>query len=197
VSVHGANRLGGNSLLDIVVFGRAAGNHMLEHLAEHRYHRAAPPDAIDRALARLARWERRGDGDSVDALRAEMQRVMEQHCGVFRTHDVMAEGIRKIEALHARLQDAVLRDQSRVFNTARIEALELENLLLVARATIVSALGREESRGAHSREDFPKRDDDRWLKHTLYHLQNDQLDTKPVRLKPLTVESFKPTERSY
>jgi succinate dehydrogenase / fumarate reductase flavoprotein subunit len=197
VSVHGANRLGGNSLLDIVVFGRAAGNHILEYLSEHRFHRPAPADAVDKAIARLTRWDRRGDGESVDTLRGEMQRAMEQYCGVFRTRDVMAEGIGKIEALNARLDNAVLRDHSKIFNTARIEALELENLMEVALATIYSAASREESRGAHSRLDYPKRDDINWLKHTLYSREGRKLDYKPVRMKPLTVEAFPPKERVY
>ncbi|HDO34447.1 MAG TPA: succinate dehydrogenase flavoprotein subunit, partial [Chromatiales bacterium] len=129
VSVHGANRLGGNSLLDILVFGRAAGNHITAYLKETRYHRPLERAAVEPALARLARWERDGDGESVDTLRAELQRVMEDYCGVFRTEEVLAEGVRKVAAIEARLRDARLRDHSRVFNTARIEALELENLV--------------------------------------------------------------------
>jgi len=197
VSVHGANRLGGNSLLDIVVFGRAAGNHILEMLKEYRYHRPTPNAAVDAVLARLQRWDRNGDGESVDVLRDEMQRLMEKHCGVFRTDKVMAEGIRKLEALARRLPNVVLRDHSRVFNTARIEALELENLMDVALATIHSAAARRESRGAHTRLDFPKRDDGQWLKHTLYNRDGRRLDYKPVRMKPLTVDPFPPKERVY
>ncbi len=197
VSVHGANRLGGNSLLDLIVFGRAAGRHMIEYLTENPYPREMTDGAIQTGLKRLARWgEQRGD-ETVDGITRELRRLMQKHCGVYRNRALLEQGLAELTALQERAGQITLGDQSKVFNTARIEALELENLLLVARATMVSALAREESRGAHSREDFPQRDDDRWLKHTLYHLENDQLDTKPVRLKPLTVESFKPMERSY
>ncbi len=196
VSVHGANRLGGNSLLDLVVFGRAAGRHMLGTLHDNPFPRALPDDAGEPGLERLARWER-GGSERVAAITADLRRVMQRHCGVFRTDALLREGLDALDGLEARLAQAGLGDRSRVFNTARIEALELENLLAVARATLVSALNRTESRGAHTREDFPQRDDGRWLKHTLYLREGDQVDTKPVRLKPLTMESIRPGERVY
>ncbi|OJZ19120.1 MAG: succinate dehydrogenase flavoprotein subunit [Thiobacillus sp. 65-29] len=196
VSVHGANRLGGNSLLDLIVFGRAAGRHMLETLRDNPYPRPLPEDAAEAGRARLARWERQGS-ERVAAITTDLRRVMQKHCGVFRTDAMLREGLAELDGLAARLAQAGLDDRSRVFNTARIEALELENLLLVARATLVSALDRTESRGAHTREDFPQRDDAHWLKHTLYMREGDQVDTKPVRLKPLTVESIRPGERVY
>lgn len=197
VSVHGANRLGGNSLLDIVVFGRAAGNHIIETMKENRYHRPLSGDGIDKALARLTRWEQKGEGESVMQLRAELKKTMEVYCGVFRTEEVLAEGVRKMLELEGRLKDVRLKDHSKVFNTARVEALELENLMDVAIATVVSAHARKESRGAHSRIDFPERDDERWLKHTLFFKEGRKLDYKPVRMKPLTVESFPPKARVY
>jgi succinate dehydrogenase / fumarate reductase flavoprotein subunit len=197
VSIHGANRLGGNSLLDIVVFGRAAGNHVLEYLKENRYQRPLPEAAIDQAMQRLVRWEAKGEGESVDKLGEELRRTMEQHCGVFRTQEVLDQGVAKVLKLRERLQQARLRDHSKVFNTARIEAFELENLMEVALATVVSAAARHESRGAHSRVDYPERDDLQWLKHTLYNRDALRLDYKPVRMKPLTVDSFPPKKRVY
>ena len=196
VSVHGANRLGGNSLLDLLVFGNAAGKHMREYLRDNPYPRSLPDDATAPSQARLQRWEQPGS-ERVAAISDDLRSMMQKHAGVFRTDAVLREGLAKLNALEIRLAHAGLQDKSRVFNTARIEALELENLMGVARATLVSAINRTESRGAHTREDFPERDDEQWLKHTLYSLEGDQVDTKPVKLKPLTVESIRPKPRVY
>ena len=194
VSVHGANRLGGNSLLDLVVFGRAAGNHVIESVQDTD-HVVAQSD-VEAAMARYERWENSKSGESVSSLRAEMQKVMQNDFGVFRTKAFMVEGLEKLHQLRERLQHAVLSDKSRVFNTARIEALELDNLMLTALATAHLALNREESRGAHSREDFPKRDDQKWLKHTLYWA-DDSIGERPVNMKPNTVDPFPPKDRVY
>jgi len=197
VSVHGANRLGGNSLLDILVFGRAAANHIVEYLGENRYHLPFPDDGLDPGLSRLSRWEKKGEGESVDQLRNELAGVMEEDCGVFRTEEILREGLDRVTALVARLADVRLKDHSRVFNTARIEAMELENLMDIALATVTSALERKESRGAHTRIDYPERDDVHWLRHSLYHKKTGTVDYKPVRTKPMSVDSFPPKERSY
>jgi succinate dehydrogenase / fumarate reductase flavoprotein subunit len=146
----------------------------------------------------LAVWEGRTSGQiSVPELRNELRQTMDTYCGVFRNHEVLSEGLQKVSDLASALDDVILSDHSRVFNTARVEALELENLMDIALATVTSALAREESRGAHSRIDFPERDDKKWLKHTLYSREGRRLDYKPVRTKPLTVDSFPPKARVY
>ena len=197
VSVHGGNRLGTNSLLDILVFGRAAANQIIEDLKKNKHHKQLPPDATDRALARLARLEGQKDGESVAQVSDAMRKTMQTHCGVFRFPDMLKQGLAKMSDIAERARRTAIRDKSRVFNTARVEALELDNLIEVAMATMVSAEARTESRGAHARDDFPDRDDNKWLKHTLYFNEGHRLDYKPVRLKPLTVESFAPKPRTY
>ena len=198
VSVHGANRLGGNSLLDILVFGRAAANHIIDYLKENRLHRPMDEASLESAITRFRRWDGSNtkDGESVSGLREELKTVMEDHCGVFRNDEVLSEGIAKVEALVKRYDDVVINDHSGVFNTARVEALELENLMGCALATIHSAHARTESRGAHSRIDHTERDDIHWMRHSLYSLEGG-LDYKPVRTKPMSVDSFPPKARTY
>ena len=197
VSVHGANRLGGNSLLDILVFGRSAANHIIEYLKENHYHQPLDESTVERAYERLHRWDQTGDGESVEQIRTELKKTMEDNCSVFRTQEVLDKGIQEVSALAERLQNARISDQSTMFNTARVEALELENLMDVALATVYSAAARTESRGAHSRIDYTDRDDIRWMKHTLYSSQGHKLDYKPVRSKPISVASFPPKARVY
>ena len=197
VSVHGANRLGTNSLLDILVFGRAAANQIIEDLKKNQHHKQLPVDAADKSLARLARLEGQKDGESVAQVSGAMRKTMQTHCGVFRFPDMLTQGVAKLSDVAERVKQTSIGDKSRVFNTARVEALELDNLIEVAMATMISAEARTESRGAHAREDFPERDDNKWLKHTLYFSEGRRLDYKPVRLKPLTVESFAPKPRTY
>ena len=197
VSVHGANRLGTNSLLDLVVFGRAAANHIVDYHLENRDHKPLPTDAGERTLDRLARLDARISGENTQEVATEIRRNMQSHCGVFRTKNLLAEGVEKIMQLQQRCDDVAIKDKSAVFNTARIEALELDNLIETAKATIVSALAREESRGAHARDDFPDRDDHEWLKHSLWYSEGNRMEYKPVRLKPLTVETFQPKKRTF
>ena len=197
VSVHGANRLGCNSLLDLLVFGREAGKQIIEDLKSNPHVKPLPADAGDYSLARLARLENQKNGESVAEVGAAMRKVMQKHCGVFRFPELLIEGVSQIKEVAARVANTEIGDKSRVFNTARIEALELDNLIEVAQATMIAAEARKESRGAHAREDYQERDDVNWLKHSLYFKEGHRLDYKPVRLKPLTVESFPLKARSY
>lgn len=197
VSVHGANRLGTNSLLDIVVFGRAAGNKIIEELKHNPHHKALPNDIADISLARLNRLDTQKTGEKVAEVGDALRKTMQTYCGVFRFPDMLKEGVRKINEVAQRVARTEINDKSKIFNTARIEALELDNLIEVAIATMVSAEARHESRGAHTRDDFPERNDEKWLKHTLYFKEDQRLDYKPVRLKPLTVDSFPPKARVY
>ena len=203
VSVHGANRLGGNSLLEIVVFGRACGNQVLNRLREHRYHIPISPDSWRRGAERVERWLSQAphadEPVRVADLRLQMQQIMQDHFSVYRTGELMEEGNERLQALAARLDDAHIDDKHRIFNSELVEALELENLMAVAQVTAAGAYARNESRGAHAREDYPDRDDRNWMKHTLAYLGDDgvRLDYKPVRQKPMTVESFPPKARVY
>ncbi|SEQ91777.1 succinate dehydrogenase / fumarate reductase flavoprotein subunit [Nitrosomonas sp. Nm51] len=197
VSVHGANRLGTNSLLDIVVFGRAAANQIIEDLKINAHHKPLPSDAAEKTMARLERLENQTDGESVAQVTDALCKTMQTYCGVFRFEDTLMQGVEKIKEVASRVERTEIKDKSKTFNTARIEALELDNMKEIAMATMVSAEARRESRGAHARDDFPERDDGNWLRHTLFFSENNRLDYKPVRLKPLTVDSFPPKKRTY
>ncbi|MGE5160589.1 MAG: succinate dehydrogenase flavoprotein subunit, partial [Betaproteobacteria bacterium] len=197
VSVHGANRLGTNSLLDLVVFGRAAGNHIVEQGLQKQGHRTFPEGGGDPTLARLAALDARDKGERVQDVANAIRKTMQAHCGVFRTGALLEEGVRMIDGLAEQAKHVAIADKSKVFNTARIEAMELDNLVETARATVVSAAARTESRGAHARDDFPERDDGQWLRHTLFYSEGSRLEYKPVNMKPLTVPTFEPKKRTF
>ena len=197
VSVHGANRLGTNSLLDLLVFGRSAGNFIVEQNLPRRQHKPLPRQAGDAALARLARLDAAKSGESVAEVADALRKTIQAHCAVFRNQQLLSEGVRKVLEIEQRAQRVAIRDKSRIFNTARVEALELENLIEVAKATVISAEARKESRGAQARSDFPERDDVNWLKHTLWYRAGNRLDYKPVNMKPLSVDAFPTKVRTY
>ena len=204
VSVHGANRLGTNSLLDLLVFGRAAGNHIVEFNNKNVTHKPLPAGAADATLARLERLDNSSSGEYAQDVANDIRAAMQQHAGVFRTQATMDEGVTKIAALRERVKNITLKDKSRVFNTARIEALEVENLIEAAEATIVSAAARHESRGAHTVDDYADspahpngRNDAEWHKHTLWHKEGNRLSYKPVQMKPLTVASVELKTRTF
>jgi succinate dehydrogenase / fumarate reductase, flavoprotein subunit len=207
VSVHGANRLGTNSLLDLLVFGRAAGNHIVANVNPKAEFKDLPKDAADRTLARLARLDNSTSGEYAQDVANDLRASMQQHAGVFRTQASMDAGVVKINAMRDRVANIALKDKSKVFNTARIEALEVENLIECAQATMTSAAARKECRGAHTVNDYERtaddaefplgRNDKEWMKHTLWHSADNSLTYKPVNLKPLTVESVPPKVRTF
>ncbi|OYU27066.1 succinate dehydrogenase flavoprotein subunit [Paucibacter aquatile] len=204
VSVHGANRLGTNSLLDLLVFGRAAGNHIVESGLKQKLHKPLPADAAAQSVARLDRLDNSTSGEYAQDVANDLRAAMQLHAGVFRTQESLNAGVGKIAEIATRVKNITLKDKSKVFNTARIEALEVENLIEAAQATIVSAAARTESRGAHTVNDYgdtPEhpngRNDAEWMKHTLWYSEGNRLDYKPVNLKPLTVESIPPKVRTF
>jgi len=207
VSVHGANRLGCNSLLDIVVFGRAAGRHIIEFNNRNREHKPLPADAADLSLERLNRLDTATSGEYAQKVADDIRATMQMHAGVFRTQASMDAGVGKIAGLRERVGNITLADKSKIFNTARIEALEVENMIEVAQATMVSAAARHECRGAHSVLDYDRpaddpacplgRDDVNWLKHTLWDKATNSLSYKPVTFKPLTAESIPLKVRTF
>ena len=207
VSVHGANRLGTNSLLDLLVFGKSAGKHIVEFVNGFGAHHEVPADGADRTLARLNQLQDSKEGTYAQEIAGEIRTSMQTHAGVFRTQKSMDEGVEKINAIRERVGSVTLKDKSMVWNTARMEALEVDNLIEVAQATMTSAAARKECRGAHTVYDYEHpadhaefplgRNDKEWLKHTLWDSATNSLSYKPVNLKPLTVASVPPKVRTF
>jgi succinate dehydrogenase / fumarate reductase flavoprotein subunit len=209
VSVHGANRLGTNSLLDLVVFGKAAGSHIIDYVAKHNGddYMPLPAKVLENTTKRLQQLQNSNSGENAQDVADAIREVMQNHAGVFRTQELMDEGVKKILALGDRVRNLHLKDKSKVFNTARIEALEVENLYEVAKATMISAAARKECRGAHTVVDYEMpadhptyangRRDDEWMKHTLWYSSDNRLEYKPVRRKPLTVDEIPPMPRTF
>ena len=207
VSVHGANRLGTNTLLDLLVFGKAAGDHIIANVNPKQEHKPLPADAADATLARLARLDNCKDGEYCQDIANDMRSIMQTHAGVFRSQESMNEGVKKIASLRERIGNIGLKDNSKVFNMARVEALEVENLMEVAQATMESAAARTECRGAHLVRDYEHdvnhptcplgRNDAEWMKHTLWYRDGNRLDYKPVRTQPLTVDTVPPKPRTF
>ena len=206
VSVHGANRLGSNSLIDLVVFGRATGLHLKETLKPNGAHKALPKDAADLALARVDKFRNAKGGSPTAQVRVEMQRTMQKHCAVFRDTALLAEGVDLMAKVNKRMEDLAVTDRSLIWNTDLIETLELDNLMSQAVCTIVGAANRKESRGAHAHEDYPDRDDKKWMKHTITWFDgwggsggNVKIDTRAVHEYTLTDEAeyIKPKARVY
>ena len=199
VSVHGANRLGGNSLLDLVVFGRATGLHLGEALAATTEQRAASDSDLQAALARTQRWEetKPGQGEDPVQIKKDLQQCMQLNFSVFREGAAMAEGLAELKEIRERLKYARLDDKSSDFNTMRIECLELDNLMETAFSTAVAANYRTESRGAHARFDFPDRDDENWLCHSVYTPDTESMFKRKVNMEPKFREAFPPKARTY
>ena len=194
--MHGANRLGANSLLDLVVFGRAAGKHIQESVREGLSFSDPTQTDLDVALERLNRWNSNQDGESIEEIRVALQAIMQDDFGVFRTAEHMSEGFKKLEALQKRLEKASIKDKSQHFNTTRVEALELDNLMATAIATAYLANERTESRGAHARFDYPERDDTHWLKHSVY-FANGRIAFRPINMKPTEMEPIELKARDH